>query len=153
MSLSSTLLTGEEIENLTLLGGKNHNATGNELANTITGNGGNNTLLSLAGADTLKGGKGNDRLDGGLDADSLVGGKGVDTFVFKSGYGQDTVTDFQDGVDHFDLKAWNAIAGFADLKAHHLTVAGDDLIIHAGADTLTIEHTAKGELDASDFTF
>jgi trimeric autotransporter adhesin len=48
------------VENLTLTGTGNINATGNGLANTLVGNSGNNTLDGGAGADTLSGGTGND---------------------------------------------------------------------------------------------
>jgi Ca2+-binding RTX toxin-like protein len=135
LNLTADVYQQDEIENLTLLGNKDHNATGNNLDNVIKGNSGDNTLAGLGGADTL------------------FGGKGADMFVFKTGDGTDTVQDFHNGVDHFNLKAWNGITDFADLKAHHLSVSGDDLIIHAGTDSLTIEHTSKSELDASDFVF
>jgi len=57
-SVSYTL--GENIENLTLSGNQNLNATGNELDNTITGNSGDNILNGGFGEDTLIGGAGND---------------------------------------------------------------------------------------------
>ena len=48
------------LENLTLTGTGDFNATGNALANIIIGNAGDNTLDGGAGADTLNGGAGND---------------------------------------------------------------------------------------------
>jgi Ca2+-binding RTX toxin-like protein len=153
MNLSTGLLEGQEIENLILLGKKNLGGTGNDFANAITGNSGNNKLFGLDGADTIDGGKGNDRLDGGLAADILTGGKGADIFVFKTGYGADTVTDLTNGTDRIDLKGLDEVTSFADLKSNHLTVSGNDLVITAGTDTLTIEDTKKSELDASDFLF
>ena len=50
----------DNVENLTLTGTSNINATGNTLANTLTGNTGNNTLDGAGGVDTLVGGTGND---------------------------------------------------------------------------------------------
>ena len=48
------------VENLTLTGTLNINATGNGLANTLIGNSGNNILTGGAGGDTMLGGAGND---------------------------------------------------------------------------------------------
>lgn len=44
-----------------------------------------------------------DTLDGGAGADTLGGGKGADTFVFESGDGKDTITDFGKGADVIDF--------------------------------------------------
>lgn len=48
------------IENLTLIGTDDINATGSDIANVLTGNIGNNELTGGLGIDTLKGGNGND---------------------------------------------------------------------------------------------
>ena len=48
------------VENITILFGRNANATGNELANTLIGNSGINVLSGLAGDDLLVAGIGND---------------------------------------------------------------------------------------------
>ncbi|MEW6313433.1 MAG: putative Ig domain-containing protein, partial [Pseudomonadota bacterium] len=53
-------LAGTELENLTLAGNANINATGNAYNNVITGNSGMNTINGGAGADTMSGGTGND---------------------------------------------------------------------------------------------
>ncbi|HWR38622.1 MAG TPA: RTX toxin [Patescibacteria group bacterium] len=54
---------GLNLENVTLTGTGNINATGNELVNLLTGNAGGNLL------------------DGGLGADKMIGGAGDDTYV------------------------------------------------------------------------
>ena len=82
-SLASGMLglQGFGIENLTLTGTGNINATGNAKNNVLTGNSGNNSLSGGAGNDTLFGGNGNDTLNGGLGSDSMDGGDGNDTYV------------------------------------------------------------------------
>ncbi|NBJ11617.1 hypothetical protein [Microvirga arsenatis] len=50
----------QDVENLTLLGSANINATGNASANVLTGNSGANVLDGLAGADRMIGGAGDD---------------------------------------------------------------------------------------------
>jgi Ca2+-binding RTX toxin-like protein len=57
---SVTYTLGANIENLSLIGNANINATGNTLNNTLIGNSGNNTLNGGAGIDIMMGGLGND---------------------------------------------------------------------------------------------
>jgi Ca2+-binding RTX toxin-like protein len=68
------------IENLTLIGGRAVDATGNSQNNVIIGNGGNNILRGANGSDRLAGGSGNDRLEGGRGSDFLNGGSGNDIY-------------------------------------------------------------------------
>ncbi|TRU58633.1 MAG: calcium-binding protein, partial [Microcystis aeruginosa Ma_QC_Ch_20071001_M135] len=76
---------GYGIENLTLTGFGNINATGNSKNNILTGNSGSNVL---------NGGAGNDTLDGLLGADTMDGGDGNDTY-FVDNVG-DIVKEFYD---------------------------------------------------------
>ena len=80
-SFSLAAAARANIENVTLLGAGNTNATGNDLANALTGNTGNNDLLGGIGNDTLDGLDGNDLLNGGTGADIMVGGLGNDTYI------------------------------------------------------------------------
>jgi Ca2+-binding RTX toxin-like protein len=140
---SASFTLGDNFEDLVLTSKANLTGHGNELGNHLTGNTGNNKLFGLAGADTLSGGKGTDLLMGGADAD---------TFVFKTHFGKDTITDFSNGTDHIDVSHWAGMDGFADIKAH-LTVSGDYLIIANGGDSLILHNMHKANLDASDFLF
>jgi Ca2+-binding RTX toxin-like protein len=83
-SVSYTLPTN--VENLTLTGYLNLNATGNALDNVLTGNRGNNVLHS----DT-------DALHGDTGADTLIGGAGDDRYTIND---DDTVVEAADeGID------------------------------------------------------
>ncbi|WP_110543398.1 S8 family serine peptidase, partial [Microcystis aeruginosa] len=73
---------GYGIENLTLTGSADINATGNDKNNVLTGNSGNNVLDGGVGVDSIDGGNGNDTLFGGLGNDTLNGGADNDTYLF-----------------------------------------------------------------------
>jgi serralysin len=80
------------VEQLTLTGNGNINATGNSLENLLTGNAGKNVL------------------NGGTNNDTLTGAGGIDVFRFNTALGTnnvDRVTDFQVNVDKMQLE--NAI--------------------------------------------
>ncbi|ESQ74048.1 S-layer family protein [Asticcacaulis sp. AC402] len=79
-------LAGRQVENLTLLGISNLNATGNSLGNILIGNVGNNIL---------DGGAGHDRLDGGLGTDTNIGGTGNDTYIIDNT--SDVITELAGG--------------------------------------------------------
>jgi len=119
------------VENITLDGTLNINATGNSWNNVVVGNNGNNVLNGGAGDDRLFGAKGND---------TLIGGDGKDIFVLKmAGAGTDTIKDFKLGTDNLDmhnvLKSVGATTASDALKAHLVEVvqngANTEIIAHA----------------------
>ena len=115
-SVTFSLASILNVENLTLTGSTAINGTGNTLNNTITGN---------TGANSLSGGDGNDFLFGGLGNDTLTGGAGVDHFVFNTALNassnKDTITDFVSGTDKIDLE--NAVMSALGLTTGSLTMA------------------------------
>jgi len=82
------------------------------------------------GNDVLDGGYGNDILSGGKGNDILTGGHGSDIFIFKVGFGNDQITDFNFVDDDHDLIY---IDGYlfldAEGMAEHIQQVGDDVII------------------------
>ncbi len=119
----------------------------------LFGGEGSDTVDGGAGDDAIEGNEGDDTLTGGTGDDTLTGGGGADTFVFNSGDGKDTITDFTDGTDAIDLSAISLITGFSDLT---ITQDGDDTKIdlssHGGGEIILEDFTST-DLDATDFDF
>jgi Ca2+-binding RTX toxin-like protein len=99
---------------------------GSRFADTLTGSGSNEELWGGDGNDSVSGGQGVDRLTGGAGNDILSGDRlaGVtdrffqDTFVFVTGGGNDTITDFAVGTGSrdFDVLDFSAFGfGASDL--------------------------------------
>lgn len=131
---SYRLAKAGEIEHLLLKGRTDINGTGDDTANEIVGNRGAN-ILSGRGGD-----------------DILTGAKGADTFVMSTGFGNDQITDFEDGIDRIDVRKWGGVDNFADLKAA-MTTSGSDVLITIGGDTLLIKDTGIADLHRTDFLF
>ena len=142
-SVSYTL--NDNVDYLSLIGNRNIKGTGNDLLNQINGNAGNNVLKGLGGNDWLDGGKGTDRLTGGLGDQ--------DTFIFGTGYGHDTVTDFEDDLDRINLQDFEAVKSYADLLANHTTDTARGLLIHAGSDRLLIIGMTEAQLSSIEVPF
>ena len=131
--------------------GGNDTLNGNDGNDTIDGGAGDDILIGGSGNDLLNGGSGNDRLHGddghdilfggdghdtlagGEDNDTLVGGHGDDVFVLSSTQGQDTIFDFVDGSDRFELTE--------DLSF-------DDLIVTANESNLGVSILDSTDRDA-----
>ncbi len=123
----------QHVEDLTLTGRGDIDATGNSMGNLITGNSGNNVIDGAWGRDTLIGGPGDD---------TLIGGQHADIFVVGTGQDHDRIEDFQYGTDQISLIGHDFGGGAGDTRAEFLTEHGDtvdggDLVIDlGGGDTI-----------------
>lgn len=91
------------IENYTHIGGFNYTIYGSAVGNVLKTDLGHDILVGRAGADrlssgggddTIGGGSGRDLINGGRGQDHLTGGSGADQFMFRTGDGDDQITDF-----------------------------------------------------------
>ncbi|MET1076449.1 MAG: calcium-binding protein [Pseudomonas sp.] len=134
---------GEHLEQLMLLGDAVE-GIGNGLDNQLKGTAGANRLSGLAGNDylhggvgddlllggegddDLHGGDGQDSLEGGAGNDALTGGAGSDTYRFGRGAGQDSVRNYDNGLDVVDQLLFGEAIEVEDLwfsrSGNHLQV-------------------------------
>ena len=122
----------------------------------LVGGNGNDLLSGGVGRDDMRGDAGNDTLDGGLGDDWLTGGSGNDTFVFKTGYGKDVVTDFGSVVgndDAIQLSLGTAFNSYLKAMAVAMEVDGGVLFAFNATTTLKINGVSKASLTEKDFLF
>jgi Ca2+-binding RTX toxin-like protein len=136
-SITFTIATLPNIENLTLTGTAAINGTGNTGNNLIIGNTANNILM---------GGLGDDNLNGGAGIDTLIGGLGNDIYVV------DTTTDIisenvGEGTDTIQSSITFTIATLPNIE--NLTLTGTAAINGTGntGNNLIIGNTANNILN------
>ncbi|MFM9860635.1 hypothetical protein RUR49_19425 [Pseudoxanthobacter sp. M-2] len=146
-TITRTLASFSQVENLTLEGAGNIDGTGNNLDNVITGNSGENVLDGGLGSDTVIGGDGDDTLRGGNDnvADTLQGGAGDDLYELGSNYGG-VCTDTS-GLDTVTSTGDRSIAFFAGIE--NLTLLGTADIDGTGND---LDNTITGNAGDNELT-
>ncbi|WP_420564210.1 DUF4347 domain-containing protein [Thalassobaculum sp.] len=104
-NLGADNLSGGASED-TLYGGQGDDLVyGNSGQDDLYGNLGSDGLFGGQGDDTLHGQSGDDTLAGNMGADVLTGGEGSDVFVFDFNGGNDTIADFEIGIDRLQFAA------------------------------------------------
>ncbi len=120
------------VENIKLIGTSTITATGNGSANTLIGNAASNIL------------------DGGFADDLLTGGGGQDTFIFKSGTGHDTITDFSSddtvSIHAAGVNDWATLLTFAQENDGSTTFT-------LGSDSLSLTNVKISDFNNGDFLF
>jgi Ca2+-binding RTX toxin-like protein len=136
---------------IALYGG--HLLDGGDGDDTLYGGDGSDQILAGSGNDVLKGRDGEDLLVGGIGDDLYFGGSGADKFVFGLGHGNDRVSDYEAGVDRFDLSALPIFNSFAQLSTAMAQVGSNVVITTSPNDSITIQNTTLAQLAAhsSDF--
>ena len=102
----------------------------------IKGTGKNDSLHGHDTNDVINGGKGNDFLWGHGGDDILTGGAGADVFVFSTGGGEDTITDFNPAngdviVFSYDTALDEMFVGPLSNGMHWTSDAGGDCWVEA----------------------
>ncbi|WP_147113960.1 CHRD domain-containing protein [Tateyamaria sp. syn59] len=117
------------------------------IENVIGSNDGDIIIGSNAD-NTLSGEDGDDLLNGGQGDDLLFGGEGSDTFAFEGLFGNDTVGDFEVGVDRLDF------SDFGPDFAESLVVSqdGDDALLTFSSDaSVRLEGVNSRDFSDDDF--
>ncbi len=143
-NIFNALLFNDDIRSLI------ENAKGGSGNDVILGNQGRNFLMGNGGNDKLTGAEGRDKLDGGRGNDVLTGGTEADIFIFKKGYGRDTITDFKNNVDDIDLRAYN-FSKISQVLSKADQVGSDVHIELGGSDVLILKKFNLSNLDKADF--
>lgn len=132
----------------------------------IKGSIGNDLIVGDDKSNSLNGNAGNDILNGQEGDDYLIGASGEDTFVFNNddgrnglSHGQDTIADFEIGLDLIDLSD-TEVRNFNDLFSEgdrYMEQVGQDTVIYTmngeGGDSITLENISMGALSEDDFIF
>jgi Ca2+-binding RTX toxin-like protein len=115
----------------------------------VRGSTGADTIIGSSGNDNIEGSVGNDQIAGGVGDDLLTGGVGADIFVFDAGFGSDTITDFEGGLDSLDFTGTGLT--FNDLS---ISQVGTDTVIDDGlGNTITLIGITATTIDQNDFLF
>lgn len=132
----------------------------------IKGSIGNDLIVGDDKSNSLNGNAGNDILNGQEGDDYLIGASGEDTFVFNNddgrnglSHGQDTIADFEIGLDLIDLSD-TEVRNFNDLFSEgdrYMEQVGQDTVIYTmngeGGDSITLVNISMGALSEDNFIF
>ncbi len=102
---------------------------------TLSGELGNDYVIGADGADTIDGGAGDDVILGGIGNDTITTSEGNDTVIYRTGDGQDTITDPSTssgtGTENDVLKLSEINSKLSNNTTNKVVLSrsGDDLII------------------------
>ncbi len=117
------------------------NIFGNSLANSIVGGKKADSLSGSKGKDTLIGSNGADTLVGGKGKDLLIGGNGKDVFLYASGDGNDTITDYEADKDKIKLTSGTVDSSSLD---------GSNVILKVDTGSITLVEAVNKSISVLD---
>ncbi len=138
---SVSFVLGADVDNLTLTGSGNLNATGNAIANVLVGTSGNNVIIGNGGDDTIFAGAGNDAIDGGSGSDTVdyasdTSGITV-SFANASAVGAGIGTDSVVNVENINSGSGaDVLSGSDAANIFHAGAGNDSLTTFGGNDVL-----------------
>nr|MDA8124879.1 hypothetical protein [Deltaproteobacteria bacterium] len=112
---------------------------GTDKDENITNGTGDAVLVGGGGADVIWAGAGNDIVDGGKGNDTLYGQAGNDTYIFRRGYGRDTIIEADATVGNKDTIFFGGDLTPADILAKR---SGNNLVLQIKdtIDALTVRN-------------
>jgi len=102
----------------------------------LDGGDGDDTLWSGAQDDILIGGFGDDTLNAGPGNDVISGGPGTDLFKFSGFFGNDTITDWETGIDKLN---------FYNILNSEITYAGN-IILYGSENSIVFSNLTEEEV-------
>jgi len=114
----------------------------------------NAEILALAGDannNTLTGGNANDTLSGMGGDDTLSGGAGLDIFIASQNNGNDTISDFENGLDLIDLS--NASLAINEISDLTISQTGTDTLVSFSNGSFSLQNVQSDTLTFNDFIF
>lgn len=111
-------------------------------------------VIGTAGNDVIIGSDNSELLEGWRGDDLMTGGMGRDIFRFRDDFGNDTITDFEIGVDKLRMNDVSDL--FDEFDGLDIQQDGDDTIIRVIGDeqnSITLQNVEASTLSASDFIF
>ncbi|MEM9471728.1 MAG: calcium-binding protein [Pseudomonadota bacterium] len=122
---------------------------------TLNGGDGDDSISGGDGNDIINGGAGEDKINGGQGNDSLTGGAKADTFWFDhlNGWGKDTITDFQDGIDMISFEQNPELGPAITFDDLTITQMGSKALISYNGSYIYVNGVSAGQLTEDDFVF
>lgn len=121
----------------------------------LNGGEGNDLISGGDGKDTINGGAGEDHIDGGQGNDSLTGGAKADTFWFDhlNGWGKDTITDFEDGLDVISFEQSPELGPAISFDDLTIVQVGNHSVVSYNGSSIYVNNVSVGQLTEDDFIF